>query len=223
MIINEMSMRECGDLLARLGFGRLACAHENQPYIVPTYFTYEPGCLYGFATMGRKIEWMRLNPLVCVEADEVRSRAKWESVVARGRYEEVSDTAQYALVRKKAEASLEKHESWWQFGICRRSNPCATRAGRPDLLSCPHRRDHGTPRLPGSCTCFRRLSGRVTLGRAKAFGARMHRIEHQDSIRTLLTSHQILLILVLVKTSGRSQVTVHHLVPRLCRSADYGN
>jgi hypothetical protein len=65
-ILAELDRQECKDLLARLGFGRLACAHENQPYIVPVYFAYEPDRLYGFGTIGKKIECMRSNPLVCV-------------------------------------------------------------------------------------------------------------------------------------------------------------
>jgi len=66
MVISEMSAEECRDLLARVGFGRLASAHLNQPYIVPIYFAYDRDRLYGFTTLGRKIEWMRSNPLVCV-------------------------------------------------------------------------------------------------------------------------------------------------------------
>jgi nitroimidazol reductase NimA-like FMN-containing flavoprotein (pyridoxamine 5'-phosphate oxidase superfamily) len=89
MLLREMSRRECDELLARLGFGRLACARDKQPYIVPIYFVSDPSHLYGFSTMGQKIEWMRLNSLVCVEADEVRSHSERASVVVRGRYEEI--------------------------------------------------------------------------------------------------------------------------------------
>ena len=108
MLIREMMRKECEDLLARLSFGRLACSHDHQPYIVPIYFAGTPDCLYGFATMGQKIEWMRLNPLVCVEADEVRSHMDWASVVVRGRYEEFPDTPKYSKQRHQAQALLEK-------------------------------------------------------------------------------------------------------------------
>jgi len=118
MIVSELSRQQCEGLLARLGFGRLACARENQPYIVPIYFASEPGCLYGFATTGQKIEWMRLNPVVCVEADEVLSDSEWASVVVRGRYEEFPDTPDYAERRKKAQSRLEKiRPLWWQSGF----------------------------------------------------------------------------------------------------------
>jgi hypothetical protein len=118
MLISEMSRQECCDLLARLGFGRLACAHENQPYIVPTYFAYEPEHLYGFATVGQKIEWMRLNPLVCLQADEVRSHVEWASVVVRGRYEELpEEPGYYSKMRQQAEVLLRKRFMWWQTGV----------------------------------------------------------------------------------------------------------
>jgi hypothetical protein len=83
-----MSQQECHEFLTRLSFGRLASARDNQPYVVPIYFAFEPNRLYGFATMGQKIEWMRSNPLVCVEVDEVQSHIHWSSIVLQGRYED---------------------------------------------------------------------------------------------------------------------------------------
>jgi nitroimidazol reductase NimA-like FMN-containing flavoprotein (pyridoxamine 5'-phosphate oxidase superfamily) len=117
MLINEMSDRECRDLLSKVGFGRLACAREKQPYVVPIYFAYETDRLYGFATLGRKIEWMRANPLVCVEADEVRDGSEWMSVVVFGRYEEFPDTPEYSKVRLQTQSLLEKRSLWWQAGF----------------------------------------------------------------------------------------------------------
>ncbi len=80
---------------------------------MPLYFASAPGCLYGFATMGQKIEWMRVNPTVCVEADEVRSHKDWASVVVRGRYEEFPDTPQYSKQRQEAQSILENRGRWW--------------------------------------------------------------------------------------------------------------
>jgi hypothetical protein len=52
MLFSKIQDRECPDLLARLGLGRLGCARDNQPYVVPIYFAYEPDHLYAFATFG---------------------------------------------------------------------------------------------------------------------------------------------------------------------------
>ena len=114
MRISKMEDRDCRETLRRLGFGRLGCARENQPYIVPIYFAYEPDHLYGFATFGQKIEWMRSNPLVCVQSDEVLDSDNWTSVVVLGRYEELPDRNEYAEERGKAQALLEKRSMWWQ-------------------------------------------------------------------------------------------------------------
>jgi uncharacterized protein len=114
MVITEISAEECRDLLARVGFGRLASAHINQPYIVPIYFAFDCDRLYGFTTLGRKIEWMRSNPLVCVEVDEIVSRRRWSTVVVLGHYEELPDTPEYGLARLQAERRLKKKALWWQ-------------------------------------------------------------------------------------------------------------
>jgi len=94
MVIRELSREECLRVLARGRLARLACARENQPYVVPVYLAYHEasGCLYGFTTAGQKVEWMRANPLVCVEMDEVGAYDQWVSVIVTGRYEELSES-----------------------------------------------------------------------------------------------------------------------------------
>ncbi|MGD0426772.1 MAG: pyridoxamine 5'-phosphate oxidase family protein [Candidatus Acidiferrales bacterium] len=114
MLISEMSGDDCRSMIARLGFGRLACSFRNQPYIVPIYFAHAPDRLYGFTTVGQKVEWMRSNPLVCVEVDEILSHFHWSSVVIRGRYEELPDTPEYEHARQQAQLQLERRSLWWQ-------------------------------------------------------------------------------------------------------------
>src|ERR1700686_4846685 len=101
MLITKMRSRECREILMRLGYGRLACACNNRPYIVPLYFAYDADRLYCFSTLGRKIEWMRENPLVCLEADEVRGHDDWPSVVILGQYVEIPNTRDCAKSRGK--------------------------------------------------------------------------------------------------------------------------
>jgi nitroimidazol reductase NimA-like FMN-containing flavoprotein (pyridoxamine 5'-phosphate oxidase superfamily) len=87
MVILELTNEECVEMLTRLKFGRLGCSRGDQPYVVPFNFAYNERHLYSFATLGQKIEWMRTNPLVCVEADDIADRSDWTSVVVLGRYE----------------------------------------------------------------------------------------------------------------------------------------
>lgn len=116
MLITKMRSRECRELLQRLGFGRLACASNNRPYIVPIYFVYDRERLYCFSTLGQKILWMRENPMVCVQADEIRGHDDWTSVVVLGRYVEIPNSADNRKSREYVRSLLQKRSLWWQSG-----------------------------------------------------------------------------------------------------------
>lgn len=115
MLIREMTETECRHALERVTFGRLACARDNQPYVVPISFAYDGRHLYGFSTPGQKIEWMRSNPLICLEMEERTSRDQWISVVVSGRYQELPDTPEFAADRVVAHEALQKHAMWWEY------------------------------------------------------------------------------------------------------------
>ena len=112
MVINEMTKDECGALLASASLGRLGCSLDNQPYVLPIYFVYEPDNVYVFSTSGQKTECMRTNPKVCLEVDEITNQSEWRSVIASGRYQELSEP-QYTAEREHARSLLEKHCRWW--------------------------------------------------------------------------------------------------------------
>jgi len=114
MIIQEMTNQECLEFLKQANFGRLGCARDSQPYVVPIYFVSDSKSLYSFSTLGQKIKWMRANPLICVEVDEVVSQFQWRSVVVFGRYEELYDLPSGLEVRKYALDLLQKRVMWWQ-------------------------------------------------------------------------------------------------------------
>ncbi len=114
MLIQELSSQASLDLLARARLGRLACSQGGQPYVVPVYLAYADHSLYGFATLGKKIEWMRANPLVCVEVDEVVSPQQWASVIVVGRYEELPDTPELQSARAFAHKLLKHAAMWWE-------------------------------------------------------------------------------------------------------------
>jgi nitroimidazol reductase NimA-like FMN-containing flavoprotein (pyridoxamine 5'-phosphate oxidase superfamily) len=134
MVIREMSREECLKVLEGTRLARLACASENQPYVVPVYFAYfrQPNgeaCLYGFTTEGQKTGWMRANPLVCVEVDDVKNLNHWVSVIVFGRYEELPDSPAPNIGRPHAQSVYEpeqnseqlrafellsEHITWWE-------------------------------------------------------------------------------------------------------------
>jgi len=119
MVINELTEQECNELLARASFGRLGCSLNNQPYIVPIYFVYESDYVYVLSTVGQKIEWMRTNPKVCLQVDEIMTNSRWLSVIANGQYEELSES-QYPEQRAHARELLERRPQWWRTAMAER-------------------------------------------------------------------------------------------------------
>ena len=119
MVILDMSQEECGAFLGRAGVGRLGCSLDDQPYIVPISIAYEEGWLYSFSTAGQKIEWMRSNPKVCVQADEITSASAWASVIVTGSYQELKEP-QFELERAHARKLLDRRHHWWLNALAER-------------------------------------------------------------------------------------------------------
>jgi nitroimidazol reductase NimA-like FMN-containing flavoprotein (pyridoxamine 5'-phosphate oxidase superfamily) len=127
MRIIAISQQECSELLKRVSIGRLACSLDDQPYIVPVAFSYEPDSIYIFSTLGKKIEWMRQNPKVCLQADEIGNRSNWISVIVTGTYLELREP-QYTAEREHALEQLAEYSEWWR-------NPLAERREQTSDLS----------------------------------------------------------------------------------------
>ena len=119
MVINEMTEKECRESLSRASSGRLGCALENQPYVVPINFAYDGNDIIVLSTSGQKIEWMRANPKVCVQIDEIRSEKDWVSVIVNGQYQELPEP-QYADEREHARKLLQKRHLWWEAPMAER-------------------------------------------------------------------------------------------------------
>jgi nitroimidazol reductase NimA-like FMN-containing flavoprotein (pyridoxamine 5'-phosphate oxidase superfamily) len=113
MLIRELTAEDCQALLQRTNLGRLACVRHNRPYIVPIYFDFFEDALYSFATVGKKIRWMRTNPRVCVEIDDIIDQFNWTTVVVEGRYEELTKTPAHAATRKRAYQLFANRPDWW--------------------------------------------------------------------------------------------------------------
>ena len=118
MVIEEIAEQECRRLLAGVSVvARLACSRENQPYIVPIHVHLDDEYLYSYATLGEKIQWMRQNPLVCLEVDELITPSEWVSVVVFGEYEELEDTLEREEARRIAEQLFQKRPMWWEPAV----------------------------------------------------------------------------------------------------------
>jgi uncharacterized protein len=119
MAIKEMTQEECRASLTSASLGRLGCSLDNQPYVVPIYFAYESDYVYALSTLGQKTEWMRANPKVCLEVDEIANQFQWTSVVVSGRYQELPEP-RYTSEREHAQMLLGKRYDWWLNALAER-------------------------------------------------------------------------------------------------------
>lgn len=122
MLVRTLSTLECTKLLTANRVGHLACAKDGQPYVVPFYYAHADNHLYAFSMPGKKIDWMRTNPLVSVQVDEHGQGRGWRSVIVDGRYEELPDQLQ----RDHAWSVLRKHPDWWEPGALKPVIPPAS-------------------------------------------------------------------------------------------------
>lgn len=64
---------------------------------------------------GQKIDWMRKNPNVCLQIDELCGDG-WKSVIIYGLYQELAPTGQWHREYLHAWSLLEKRPNWWEPG-----------------------------------------------------------------------------------------------------------
>jgi hypothetical protein len=118
MLVHELTSAQCRDVLSRAHLARLACARTDQPYVVPVSFSYDPdlNCLFSFSTVGKKVQWMRENPKVCLEIEDVEDRFHWTTLVVFGRYDEIDDAAGNRDLRNRALQLFQQRAEWWLPG-----------------------------------------------------------------------------------------------------------
>lgn len=131
MRIFRLGEEECFGVLARMGVGRLACARDNQPYVVPAYFAVSGHAIYSFALPGQKIRWMRENPKICLEVDEVTARDDWTSVIVMGRYQELAEGIDFQSERALAQHLFQRRPMWWEPGATSLENHDGSGGYRP--------------------------------------------------------------------------------------------
>lgn len=90
-MLGKLNKGQIEKLLTQQLTGRLGCCADGRMYIVPINYFYRNSVVYGHSSAGKKIEMMRMNPHVCFQVDDVQSLFCWESVVAWGTFEEITD------------------------------------------------------------------------------------------------------------------------------------
>lgn len=82
--IEDLSETEIKEMLARVGYGHLACCLNDVPYVVPVNFAYDAGKVYLYTTEGKKADIIDANPQVCIQAEEIVDNQHWKSVIVDG-------------------------------------------------------------------------------------------------------------------------------------------
>jgi len=90
-MLGELSDVQIENLLKQQVIGRIACQENGLPYIVPINYFYDGTHIYCHSSLGKKIEIMRKHPNVCFEVDDIQSVFNWQSVIATGKFEEITD------------------------------------------------------------------------------------------------------------------------------------
>jgi nitroimidazol reductase NimA-like FMN-containing flavoprotein (pyridoxamine 5'-phosphate oxidase superfamily) len=122
MLVHDLTEAQCHEILSRARLARLACSRGDQPYVVPVSFSYDArsNCLYCFSAVGKKIEWMRENPKVCAEIEDIQDRTHWSTVVVVGRYDEIGDAPEDRATRDRVlQLFQERAGQWWLPGAAK--------------------------------------------------------------------------------------------------------
>lgn len=80
-------------------YGRIAGTVKGRLYVVPVSYVVEGDYIYAHSREGLKIEMLRQNHEVCFQVDVVDNLANWRSVLAWGRYEELTNSKAQSLAR----------------------------------------------------------------------------------------------------------------------------
>lgn len=116
MRLMALTPNECIEVLSRNRLGHLGCVRDGQPYVVPIHYAFADNYIYSFAMAGQKIEWMRANPLVCLQVEETSENRQWRSVVTTGHFEELLAHGENEHELKRAWLLISRHANWWEPG-----------------------------------------------------------------------------------------------------------
>jgi nitroimidazol reductase NimA-like FMN-containing flavoprotein (pyridoxamine 5'-phosphate oxidase superfamily) len=98
--VEDMAPAEMHELLQRQSFGHLGCARDGRPYVVPLNYAYDGKDFYFFTTEGMKTQFIRANPQVCLQVEEVIDSTHWRSVMVIGKAEQITQNEEMQQAMK---------------------------------------------------------------------------------------------------------------------------
>lgn len=89
-MLGALNPQQIEELLHTEVIGRIGCHAAGRTYVVPITYAYDGEAVYAHSAEGLKLAMMRQNPAVCFEVEHMDDLACWRSVIASGRFEELS-------------------------------------------------------------------------------------------------------------------------------------
>lgn len=90
IMLGVLDTQQIEELLHAEAIGRIGCHAAGRTYVVPITYAYDGKAVYAHSAEGLKLSMMRQNPAVCFEVERMDDLACWRSVIAWGRFEELS-------------------------------------------------------------------------------------------------------------------------------------
>lgn len=99
-MLGSLTPEQCRHLLSSIHIGRVACVFKGKPTVVPITYVFDGKDIYCRSYEGTKIRVMRRNPSVCFQVDHISSFRSWHSIIAWGKYDELTTPAEQKYVDK---------------------------------------------------------------------------------------------------------------------------
>jgi uncharacterized protein len=90
-MLGKLTAPQIEELLLAQHIGRIGCYNNGVTYIVPVSYAYDGTHIYVHSQEGMKTDFMRTNPAVCFQVDNLQDLGNWQSVIAWGTYEELPE------------------------------------------------------------------------------------------------------------------------------------
>ena len=100
-MLRELNDNQIETLLKDQLIGRIGCHSGDVIYFVPVNYLYDGVSIYCHSAKGMKIDMMRENPSVCFEVDNIKDITNWQSVIAWGKFEEITEMTEKQQVLQK--------------------------------------------------------------------------------------------------------------------------
>jgi nitroimidazol reductase NimA-like FMN-containing flavoprotein (pyridoxamine 5'-phosphate oxidase superfamily) len=100
-MLRELNNTQIEALLKDQLIGRIGCHSAETMYVVPVNYVYDGTDIYCHSVKGMKIDMMRENPQICFEVDNIKDVTNWQSVIAWGKFEEITEMGEKQEVLQK--------------------------------------------------------------------------------------------------------------------------